>query len=375
MNVGDQVRLHLIKRVSDKKARVIEVTTGAEGILLIKGELRIRKDGTVSAWVMPPGPRDDSHLFGNAFFGKFSILESTSGRYTSIIKKLFDNPETLLPEDISTLKGMCNRCIKRDQWDWFTTLQYLGYPSITVLRSFVAEAIRQRDHLRAGRFDELTAFRERFELMLSSMLFHLSEDLDVEEADLDIPIPLLESILWSRMSSESRKNIKFAERIHGKFSRYLLMHYFVTLEQEFNDHFVQPFLEHTRAAGLQPTCTQERYQRTHDLLTGKSPLTLGSISFLGELSASRRACQASQAIQGFAEFLGHRAENFATLCALISKVEVSGISLPKLRNGLAHGDRDVVGRLDAAAFGLVRGIMFEAPHRLLYRVLTLSLKS
>lgn len=52
MNIGDQVRLHLVERVSEQKARVTDVSTGAAGILLIKGELRRRKDGTISAWVM-----------------------------------------------------------------------------------------------------------------------------------------------------------------------------------------------------------------------------------------------------------------------------------------------------------------------------------
>lgn len=207
------------------------------------------------------------------------------------------------------------------------------------------------------------------------MLFHLSEDTDIDESDLEIPIPSLESNLWSRLSSESRKNIKFAERLHGKFSRYLLMHYFVTLEQEFNDHLVQPFLQRIAETNFKPKCNLERYQRTHDVLTGKSPLTLGSIGFLGELIGSRRACQASEAIQDFSDFLGTKASEFATLCSLISKVEVAGAALPKLRNGLAHGDTSIFGNLDYAAFGLVRRIMLEQPHRLIHRVLTISMKA
>jgi hypothetical protein len=59
--------------------------------------------------------------------------------------------------------------------------------------------------------------------------------------DIDIPVPAFDQGLWGRMSFESKKNIKMVEKIHRNSSLYTLMHYFVTLEQEFRGHFIQPF--------------------------------------------------------------------------------------------------------------------------------------
>lgn len=40
-------------------------------------------------------------------------------------------------DDLSILKGMFNRIIKQDQWDWFTVSMYFDYPNLYELRQFV----------------------------------------------------------------------------------------------------------------------------------------------------------------------------------------------------------------------------------------------
>jgi hypothetical protein len=88
------------------------------GILQIKGKLKILKDGTVKCLAaFNMDKKTDVYLYGNAYFGKFSISQGITDRYINILRKLYDNPETLIADDISCLKGMCNRCLKKDQWD------------------------------------------------------------------------------------------------------------------------------------------------------------------------------------------------------------------------------------------------------------------
>ena len=43
------------------------------------------------------------------------------------------------PEHVSELKGMFNRCIRQDQWDWFTVYTEFGEPSQELMRAIVAD--------------------------------------------------------------------------------------------------------------------------------------------------------------------------------------------------------------------------------------------
>ena len=42
-------------------------------------------------------------------------------------------------EAMSELKGMFNRCLKQDQWDWFSVYQQFGFPDRQVMRTIVGE--------------------------------------------------------------------------------------------------------------------------------------------------------------------------------------------------------------------------------------------
>jgi hypothetical protein len=371
---GDEVRVKVIERISDTRALVVDVENGNPGILLIKGQLRVRSDGTVNAWLVQFNRREGTYTYGNAYFGKFSISRSLADRYVLILRKLYDNPQALVADDISCLKGMANRCLKKDQWDWFTTYKYLGYPVHPVLRKFVADAKVQRDLLRQGRYDGLPGFRGAHHNLLSSILFHLSEAVEVDDEDVDVPVPDLDHDLWARLSFESRKNIKMAERIHAKSSLYTLMHYFVVLEQEFRNHFVQPFADLYGNEFLQMRCLQQRYKRTHDLLTGKGHFTLGTVHFLGEFVVCRRACEGSEAIQKFSDFLSKRKGEFVVVCSLIATEPIGGFPLPQLRNALAHGDASVISSLDGATFDGVRSLLFEPPRQVIRRILSNSMR-
>ncbi len=55
------------------------------------------------------------------------------------------------PSDLSEAKGMFNRCIRKDQWDWLTVYSALGRPDIQFLRratdavGLLASALRRND--------------------------------------------------------------------------------------------------------------------------------------------------------------------------------------------------------------------------------------
>jgi len=374
MKPGDERRVRIVEYISDNKARVVDIDNDNPGLLQIKGKLKILKDGTVNAWLIQHDKKMGMYLYGNAYFGKFSISQGIADRYIRILKKLYDNPETLVADDISCLKGMCNRCLKKDQWDWFTTYKYLGYPAHPLLREFVADAVFQRDELKEGSYDNLPIFRIKYHSLLSSIMFHLSEDVEVDEQDIDVPIPDFDKGLWGRMSFESKKNIKMAEKIHNKSSLYTLMHYFVTLEQEFRDHFIQPFHDSYRSEYSTMQCLHNRYQVTHDILTDVSHFTLGAVYFLGEFVNSRKAYASSDAIQNYSKFLGEKKGEFIMICSLIGNERIDDVSLSKLRNGLAHGDANIISNINESTFSKLHAYLLEPPRQVLKRILLSSMK-
>ena len=53
-------------------------------------------------------------------------------------------------EAISVVKGMFNRTVRKDQWDWFSVLAQLGYPSIRVARVIASELAHLRISIKKG---------------------------------------------------------------------------------------------------------------------------------------------------------------------------------------------------------------------------------
>jgi len=374
MKPGDELRVKIIDHISDTKARVTDINNENPGVLMIKGNLKVLKDGTVNAWVLQHNKKTGEYQYGNAYFGKFSISQAISERYKGILKNLYDNPEKITPDDISNLKGMCNRCLKKDQWDWFTTYKYLGYPVHPLMREFVKDSVSLREQIKDGNYENLSIFRGKYHNLLSSMMFHLSENTEVDEQDIDIPIPDFDITLWKKMLIESRKNIKMAERFYSKSSLYILMHYFVTLEQEFRNHFIQPFVDSLKKEPSEIQCYQNTYKRTHDILLGKVDFTLGTIYFLGNFVNSEQAHANSMAIQMFFEFLGNKKDEFVAICSLISTEHINGIALPKIRNGLAHGDATIISNIDKTTFRYLRSYLLYPPKQVLKRILLNSMK-
>jgi hypothetical protein len=64
---------------------------------------------------------------------------------------------------------------------------------------------------------------------------------------------------------------------------------------------------------------------------GPSHFTLGTVHFLGGFVNSRNACENSEAIQAYSEFLGDKKSEFITICSLIGNERIDGISLSKLQ--------------------------------------------
>jgi hypothetical protein len=373
MHSGDEVQVKLINQIDDSSAKVEIISTGKQATLKIKGRLRIRQNGIITAWVIQDNIKTGEILLGNAYFGKYSITSKAAETYLQIIHSIYTAPKEVTSENISVLKGMVNRCIRHDQWDWYTTYQYLGYPTYRIMNDFVRECLTVRDELRTQRFDALFSFREKYAFLLKSIEMHLQKHEDSDDLKEENTITALEQELWDRMSFDSKHNIKIAEQISGIASKYVLMHYLVTLEQEFSAHYIQPFVE-TIGKNITSYCTNRYLTTTHQILTGQAHFTLGAVYHIGKALKFDSNAKDSEAIAAYRKYLGTRLNVFLSICNIISSATICDLRITELRNGLAHGIPELVSKIDSSAFLKLQEILFGSPDFLMRKMLRNSLK-
>lgn len=87
-------------------------------------------------------------------FGMAPISSRMRSRYDAAVQTvldvLYDNLslEEVPLDDLSEFKGMCNRCLREDQWDWFSVFTELGEPPLDHLRKIVSDLILLRRSLK-----------------------------------------------------------------------------------------------------------------------------------------------------------------------------------------------------------------------------------
>lgn len=374
MNIGDEATVILKEKIKDNVYMVTNTETCEDGILRVKGRLKVSKENTVNVWVVQYDKTSGKYVYGNAYFGKFSISSGISEKYVRIINLLYADDSQITDIDISQLKGMVNRCLKKDQWDWYTTFEYIGYPASKVMKEFVHDSSNLRNELREGKKENLLAYKEKYYYIFSSMMYHLGAKLEDKVDDYVIPIKNFDKKLWNRLSFDSKKNIKMLEHIDDSTSIYVLMHYFVTVEQEFYGHLVAPFIDKYKNELQLSKCGDKYLSTTHDILTGNTHFSLGSISYLGRSVKNENSRQKSKAIDKYADFLGTDIDEFVDLCNLIGTTKIGHLTLANMRNGLAHGNSELIKQIDKDAYFKLRNFLLEAPNSVVVKVLNISKK-
>lgn len=373
MRSGDEVQVRLIRKIDEHSANVQIISNDKIATLRIKGPLRIKQDGTINAWVIQNNVKTGEITLGNSYFGKYNITANTANKYLRIIHSIFTAPMEVTGEDISVLKGMVNRCTKHDQWDWYTTYQYLGYPAYRVMNEFVRECIDLRNELRIQNFDTLYAFRNKYAFLLKSVELHLQKNDASNYLQEENTIPALEQELWDRLSFDSKHNLKVAEQIAGSASKYVLMHYLVTLEQEFFSHYINPFVDRI-GRNISSDCANKYLVTTHQILTGQTHFTLGAVYHIGKALKFASNANDSAAIAAYRNFLGSKFSIFISICKIISSTTVCELRITDLRNGLAHGIPEFTSKIDSSAFTQLHSALFGSPNFLMEKILKHSLK-
>ncbi len=70
------------------------------------------------------------------------------------------SPDDVDLEAISELKGMFNRSLRKDQWNWFTVYDRLGCPPRSEMNSIVSLLVKLRESLKERDFEQALLIRE-----------------------------------------------------------------------------------------------------------------------------------------------------------------------------------------------------------------------
>ncbi|RAK69434.1 GIY-YIG nuclease family protein [Hymenobacter edaphi] len=121
-------------------------------------------------------------------FGMAPISKVMQGRYDyaveSMLKFISDGSCDLDPDYISELKGMFNRCVRKDQWDWFSVHQKFGFPPASVMRRIAGELTLIRKAVLLGdRVGLDVLIRKVVSMGLVESLMNFQQDLVKEQVD------------------------------------------------------------------------------------------------------------------------------------------------------------------------------------------------
>jgi len=115
-------------------------------------------------------PSDRKHI-AKWGFGMAPISRRMRRRYDEAVQHLSDiltgnlDIAEVVPELLSEAKGMMNRCVREDQWDWFTVFTELGSPPRRVLRQIASHLVPLR---RAAISGDENAFADNQRALLST---------------------------------------------------------------------------------------------------------------------------------------------------------------------------------------------------------------
>ena len=76
-------------------------------------------------------------------------------------------------DDISELKGMFNRSLRKDQWNWFTVYDRLGCPPINEMNSIVSRLVKLRKSIKENDFEQAMSIQK--DLVNSTLPTYLSQ--------------------------------------------------------------------------------------------------------------------------------------------------------------------------------------------------------
>lgn len=111
-------------------------------------EYDVRKYNQKWGFGMTPLKSETEYKYKRAAYTVLKILKTCESHRVNL-------------DDISTFKGMVNRCVRQDQWDWFTVYARFGEPNPVILRPIPAFMVELRNACKKSNVDEISKLTKK----------------------------------------------------------------------------------------------------------------------------------------------------------------------------------------------------------------------
>ena len=223
--IGDELFVEATRQTGERdwSVKVSSLPHEWRCMLHLRAESQVSAGDTLTVWVYDIHQTQKTILVSNSEFGRKPISDRMRPRYLQSIRCLQNLLSFGLSQDpgdaeaISEVKGMFNRCLRKDQWDWFCVYNAFGSPAMRLARQMAGEltvlarAMRARDVQTAE-----VALSRLHDLGLEPLLSRATEIISREAPSLSNARPLTKT---GRQRSIVREQKQPEQKVLSEYSK------------------------------------------------------------------------------------------------------------------------------------------------------------
>jgi len=168
LRTGDDLKVRILARRSDLEWVVscTDIPPDWAGVIRSREPRSYEPGDELEAWIFQVDVPGRKICLSDSDFGRMPVSDRMRPRYLASLKCFIEackkpgDGELPDSESVSELKGMFNRCIKKDQWDWLTVYFAFGRPPYDLLSNTVSQLYDLGKAVRAGETEQARILRD-----------------------------------------------------------------------------------------------------------------------------------------------------------------------------------------------------------------------
>lgn len=154
--LGKTIQCNILTKISNDSFEVFSHSLSNSKLILKTHSTQLyQSNDIVETWVFKIFK--DTIFLSDSNFGRLPASDRMRPRYIKSINNILslrkNNLYNISPDDFSEIKGIFNRCLRKDQWDWFSIYSALNFPPEELLVKLIKYFSKGREVLKSNTFD------------------------------------------------------------------------------------------------------------------------------------------------------------------------------------------------------------------------------
>ena len=191
MELGEEITARPLRQLESGNwlAEARRLPAGWNAIIILKNKEQKLKRKRDTFWVFNIDRQESTVALSRSDFGRLPISDRMRPRYISALRDLCSflkhSQESVELDSISEVKGMVNRCLRKDQWDWLSVYEAFGKPSLELLGKLPNVLSSLRDSVKENQRERTKRGMRKLQKLNASQLF-LSALANISESAPDL---------------------------------------------------------------------------------------------------------------------------------------------------------------------------------------------